>query len=59
MLLHVACVLTHSKCKLCNCQDINLDVQQHNIYKINIQIGILLPLKCHYMPANSYCLVLH
>ena len=38
MLLYIA-HLTYSKRKQCNCQDTNLDMQQHNIPTTNNQIG--------------------
>ena len=59
MLLLFAHLLTYSKNKQCNYQYTNLDVQQCNIHKTNSQIGIIILLKCHYMPAKSYCSVLH
>ena len=51
--------LTYSKRKQCNHQDTNSDVQQYNIHTTNNQIGIIILLKCHYMPENSYCSVLY
>ena len=56
----MCCLLTNlSKCKQCNCQDANSDVQQCNIHTTNNQIGIIILLKCHYMSANSFCSMLH
>ena len=59
MLLCIAPLLTYSKRKQCNCQDTNSDVQQCNIHTTNNHISIILLLNSHYMPANSYCSVLH
>ena len=57
MLLCIA-RLTYSKCKQCNRQDTNSDIQQRNIHTTNNQTGIIILLKYHYMPANSYFPVL-
>ena len=59
MLLYIAHLLTYSKLKQCNHQDTNSGVQPHNMHTTNNQIGIVILLKCHYMPANNYCSVLH
>ena len=59
MLLHTASLLTYSKHKQCNHQDTKSDVQQHNIHITNNKIRIIILLEFHYMPANSYCSVLH
>ena len=59
MLLHIASLLTYSKCKQYNHQDINSDIQQRNIYITNNQIGIIILLKFYYMPENIYCSVLY
>ena len=60
MLLCVACLLSLlSNRKQCNRQDTNSDIQQCNIYTTNNQKGIIILLKYHYMPANSYCSVLY
>ena len=58
MLLRVA-RLTYIKHKQCNRQNTNSDVQQRNIHTTNNQIGIIILLKCHYMPENIYCSVLY
>ena len=52
-------LLTYSKCKQYNHQDTNSDVQQCNLHTTNNQIGIIILLKYHYMPANSYYSVLY
>ena len=57
MLLCIA-RLTYSKCKQYNHQATNSDVQQHNKYTTSNQKGIIILLKYHYVPANSYCSVL-
>ena len=58
MLLRIA-RLNYSKRKQCNCQDTNSGVQQYNIHTTSNQKGTIILLKCHCMPANSYCLVLY
>ena len=59
MLLCIAYLLSlPSRRKQCNCQETNVDMQQCNIHTTNDQKVIIILLKCHYMPANSYCSVL-
>ena len=58
MLLCIA-RLTYIKLKQCNRQNTNSDVQQCNMHTTNNQIGIIILLKFHYMPANIYCSVLY
>ena len=59
MMLCIARLQTYSKHKQCNRQDTNSDKQQPNIHTTNNQLGIIILLKCYYMPANSYFSVLH
>ena len=54
MLLRVAHLLIYSKRKQCNQQGTDLDVEQCNRHTTNNQIGIIVPLKFHYKPENSY-----
>ena len=58
MLLCIA-RLTYIKRKQCNRQNTNSDVQQCNIHTTNNQMGIIILLKGHYIPANIYCSVLY
>ena len=57
----VLCIahLTYNKCKQCNCQDTNSDVQQCNIHTTNNQMNIIILLKYYYMAANIYSSVLY
>ena len=60
MLLCVTHLLSPpSKCKKCNRQDANPDVQQYNIHTTSKQEGIIILLKFHYVPTDSYCSGLH